>query len=98
MRFAVINLKENDRQSDLKDGPLYTIILEKIPEKLLAQYYRWIKENQEQESLEKLKDCIAEEAEYRIQAAEIRNESDQTQRRERRRYPGNDAKTALNRL
>ena len=30
---AVINL--NDRQSDLKDGTLYTIILEKIPEKLL---------------------------------------------------------------
>ena len=41
---AVINLKENDRQSDLKDGTLYTIILEKVPEKLLAQYYRWIKE------------------------------------------------------
>ena len=71
---AVINLKENDRQSDLKDGTLYTIILEKIPEKLLAQYYRWIKENQEHESLKKLKDWIAEEAEYRIQAAEIRNE------------------------
>ena len=29
---VVINLKENDRQSDLKDGTLYTIILEKIPE------------------------------------------------------------------
>ena len=70
---AVINLKENDRQSDLKDGTLYTIILEKIPETLLAQYYRWIKENHEHESREKLKDWIAEEAEYRIQAAEIRN-------------------------
>ena len=70
---AVINLKENDRQSDLKDGTLYTIILEKIPEKLLAQYYRWIKENQKHESLEKLKDWIAEEAEYWTTAAEIRN-------------------------
>ena len=38
---AVVNLMENDRQSDLKDGTLYTIILEKIPERLLAQYYRW---------------------------------------------------------
>ena len=70
---AVVTLKENDRQSELQDGTLYTIILEKIPEKLLAQYYRWINENQERESLEKLKDWIAEEAEYRVQAAEIRN-------------------------
>ena len=72
---AVVNLMENDRQSDLKDGTLYmyTIILEKITERLLAQYYRWIRENREQESLVKLKDWIAEEAEYRVQAAEIRN-------------------------
>ena len=70
---AVVNLMENDCQSDLKDGTLYTIILEKIPERLLAQYYRWIRENREQESLVKLKDWIAEEAEYRVQAAEIRN-------------------------
>lgn len=35
---AVINLKENGRQTDLQDGTLYNIILEKIPEKLLAQY------------------------------------------------------------
>ena len=70
---TVINLKENDRQSDLADGTLYTIVLEKIPEKLLSQYYRWIKENRERESLEKLKDWVAEEAEYQIQASETRN-------------------------
>ena len=56
---AVVTLKENDRQSEYQDGTLYTIILEKIPEKLLAQYYRWINENQERESLEKLRDWIA---------------------------------------
>ena len=70
---TVINLKENYRQSDLADGTLYTIVLEKIPEKLLSQYYRWIKENRERESLEKLKDWVAEEAEYQIQASETRN-------------------------
>ena len=32
-----------------------------------------LKENREHESLKKLKDWIAKEAEYRIQAAEIRN-------------------------
>ena len=70
---AVVHLMENDRQSDLKDETLYTITLEKIPERLLAQYYRWIRENGEQESLVKLKDWIAEEAEYRVQTAEIIN-------------------------
>ena len=96
---AVVTLKENDRQSELQDGTLYTIILEKIPEKLLAQYYRWINENQEHESLEKLKDWIAEEAEYRVQAAEIRNGIGSNEKtRERERCPGNEAKTTLNRL
>ena len=39
----------------------------------LAPHYRWLKQNQEQESLKKLKDWIAEEVEYRVQGSEIRN-------------------------
>ena len=69
---AVINLKENDRQSDSRDGTLYTIILQKIPERLLALYYRWIKQNQEQDSFEMMKDWMSGEAEYRVEASEIR--------------------------
>lgn len=42
---AVITLKENGRKSDLEGGALHTMILEKIPERLLAQYYRWLDEN-----------------------------------------------------
>lgn len=60
---AVINLQENGRKSDLEAGTLYTILLEKIPGKLLSQYYRWLRENKEPESLEMLKIWIAEEAE-----------------------------------
>ena len=37
---AVINLQENNRAADLEAGTLYTIILEKLPEKLLSQYIR----------------------------------------------------------
>ena len=36
---AVITLKENNRNSDLEPGALHTTILEKIPERPLAQYY-----------------------------------------------------------
>ena len=40
---AVICLKENSRQADLEAGTLYTIVLEKIPEKLLSQQMAKIK-------------------------------------------------------
>ncbi|CAB4024280.1 Hypothetical predicted protein, partial [Paramuricea clavata] len=83
---AVITLKENGRESDLESGILHTIILWKIPERLLPQYYRWVKENHYKDSLEKLKDWVAEEAEYQMQASEIKNgiNSDGERRKERR--------------
>ena len=70
---AVITLKENNRNSDLEPGALHTTILEKIPERLLSQYYRWIDENKYRDSLETLKDWISEEAAYQMQATEIKN-------------------------
>ena len=70
---AVICLKENGRQTDLEAGTLYTIILEKIPKRLLSQYYRWLRDHQRPESMETLKDWIAQEAEYQVQAAEIKH-------------------------
>ena len=73
LKRAVITLKENGRESDLESGTLRTIILEKIPERLLPQYYRWIKENNYNDSLEKLKDWVAQEAEYQIQALEVKH-------------------------
>ena len=73
MERAVITLKENNRISDLEPGALHTTIPEKIPERLLTQYYRWVDENKYRDSLEKLKDWISEEAAYQMQATEIKN-------------------------
>ena len=39
---TVVTLKENKQNSDLEGGTLYAIVLEKIPQSLLSQYYRWI--------------------------------------------------------
>ena len=44
---------------------LYTIILEKIPERSMVQYYRWIKENKQWETLETLKEWVSQEAEFK---------------------------------
>ena len=70
---AVINLQEKCRKSDLEAGTLYTILLEKIPWIILSLYYRWLRENKESESLQTLKNLVAEEAEIQMQAAEIKH-------------------------
>lgn len=69
---AVIKLQENNRKADLEVGTLYTIILEKLPEKTISQYYRWVKEQGKTESLITLKDWTAEEAEIQMQASELK--------------------------
>ncbi|XP_020910368.2 uncharacterized protein LOC110248201 [Exaiptasia diaphana] len=69
---AVIKLQENNRKADLEVGTLYTIILDKLPEKTISQYYRWVKEQGKTESLNTLKDWTAEEAEIQMQAAELK--------------------------
>ena len=69
---AVITLKDNGHKADLEGGTLYTIVVEKIPEVLLTQYYRWIIAHKE-ESLMTLKNWVAEEAVYQMQAAQIKH-------------------------
>ena len=56
---------------DLEAGTLYTIIVEKLPEKLLSQYIPWVKENRRVESLITLKDWTAEEAEIRFRPLKL---------------------------
>ena len=82
---AVITLKENDRRSDVEGGALHTMILEKIPERLLAQYYRWLDENKYRDSLETLKNWVSEEAAYQIQATEIKHGISSQERNEQPR-------------
>ena len=48
-------------------------MLEKHPQALLSQYYQWIKEKGSLESLEELHRWVAEEAEYQVQASEIKH-------------------------
>ena len=73
----MISFRGNNREAELEAGTLYTIILEKLPEKprLLSQYIPWVKENRRVESLITLIDWIAEEVKYQIQATEIKHGS-----------------------
>ena len=69
----MVSLRENKKFADLEGGTLYAIVLEKLPQALLSQYYRWIKEKGSLESLEELRLWVAEEAEYQVQASEIKH-------------------------
>ena len=73
MERTVVSLKENKTFADLEGAKLYAIVLEKRPQALLSQYYRWIKEKGRLESLEELRRWVAEGAEYQVQASEIKH-------------------------
>jgi len=53
-------------------------VLENIPQSLLSQYYRWNKEKGKLESLEELRQWVAEEAEYQVQVSEVKHEVSST--------------------
>ena len=60
---TVVVLKENKLEADLAGGTLYGIVVEKIPENLLKQYCR----------LETLNEWLAEEADFQMQASEVKH-------------------------
>ena len=69
----MVSLKENNKLANLEGGTLYASGLEKLPQAVLSQYYQWIKENGSMESLEELRHWVVEEAEYQVQASEIKH-------------------------
>ena len=73
MERTVVTLKENKQNFDLEGGTLYAIVLEEIPQSLLSQYYRWIKEKGKLESLDELRQWVAEEAKYQVQAYDVKH-------------------------
>ena len=65
-------MNENEHESDLRAATLYHFVLEKMPDMLLCQYYRWA-ERTEEKSLKTLTCWIGEEAEYQMHAAESKH-------------------------
>ena len=51
---TVVVLKENGLHAELSGGTLYGIVVEKLPENLLKQHYRWVREKGKHESMETL--------------------------------------------
>ena len=67
---AIINLRESRQYHKLGTGSLYVKLQRKLPEMILANYHRWIFENNHLESVETLRDWLVQEAEFQAIAAE----------------------------
>ena len=68
---TVITLREQNRESELEPGSLlFFIVVEKIPKTMLSRYFRWAFESHRLESLQTLRNWMAEESEYQIKATE----------------------------
>ena len=67
----VVLLQTQGKLNELQpNSSLYTMSLEKIPEEMLSQYYRWLGERRKPETFEVFKDWILDETDYRVKAAE----------------------------
>ena len=60
--------------ADLGDATLYGIMVEKLPKNLLKEYYRWVKEQGQNETImETLNEWVAEEADFQTQVSELKH-------------------------
>ena len=70
---TIIVLKDNSLHVDLGGGTLYGIVIEKLPENFLKDYYRWVKEQGNNETMETLNEWVTEEADFQTQASKVKH-------------------------
>ena len=59
---TIVVLKDNSLHTNLGGRTLYGIMVEKLPENLLKDYYSWFKEQRQNETMETLNEWVAVEA------------------------------------
>lgn len=94
---TIVVLKDNSLHADLGGGTLYGIVVEKLPENLLKEYYHWVKEQGKNETMVTLNEWVAVEADLQTQASEVKHgftrkyEDSKWSRRDRRNNKSYDA-------
>ena len=68
--IAMINLKESNQDQELGNGTLYTILQRKLPQSMLANYHRWVYDNNVTQSVATLRQWVILESEFQTVAAE----------------------------
>ena len=68
--IAMINLKESSQDQELGNGTLYTILQRKLPQSMLANYHRWVYDNNVTQSVATLRQWVILESEFQTVASE----------------------------
>ena len=68
--IAMINLKESNQDQELGNGTLYTILQRKLPQSMLANYHRWVYDNNVTQSVATLRQWVILESEFQTVASE----------------------------
>ena len=68
--IAAVNLQESNMLVELGDGMLYAQLQQKLPEKMVCEYNRWIDEKKKSGSVEALREWLLCEVEFRVEANE----------------------------
>ena len=71
--IAIINLQETGQHQELGEGLLYAKLQQKLPEAMLAQYHRWIYENNKSGSVLVLRTWVIQESDFMTIASETVN-------------------------
>jgi hypothetical protein len=93
VRVTVVKLKAENRQGELGNGSLHSLLVKKLSDRHLEMYSRWLGEGSREQSVTSLSDWLKEEAKIRVEAMEMGhgvqhdpNVSDSRQLQERNRY------------
>ena len=68
--IAMINLKESNQDQELGNGTLYTILQRKLPQSMLANYHRWVYDNNVTQSVATLRQWVILGSEFQTVAFE----------------------------
>ena len=66
----MINLKESNQDQELGNGTLYTILQRKLQQSMLANYHRWVYDNNVTQSVATLRQWVILEFEFQTVASE----------------------------
>ena len=68
---TVANIIETGHNKELGNGMFYASLQKKLSEDMLVEYYRWLLDKQQEESVQSLRHWVLQEADLRIAAAEM---------------------------
>ena len=73
VRITVVKLQAEEKDGELGDGTLHSLMVKKLPDRQLENYSRWLNERERKKSVTAFRDWLKDEVRFRVEAAEMAN-------------------------